>query len=59
MITVIDERCPQDHRCPMIRACPQHAISQEGHKAPIVNSSLCVECMVCVKGCPHGAFALK
>jgi Fe-S-cluster-containing hydrogenase component 2 len=56
MINVDDVRCPQDHKCPMVKACPQHAISQEGHKAPKVDGDKCVLCMLCVNTCPYHVF---
>ncbi|MBN2881365.1 4Fe-4S binding protein [Candidatus Woesearchaeota archaeon] len=55
-INVINKLCPENHRCPMVRACPKGAIAQEGYLAPIIDSSKCVECMICVNNCPYGAF---
>ena len=56
MIAVISEKCPQDHVCPMIRLCKQEAISQEGFQAPAIDDEKCIDCMVCVKKCPHNVF---
>jgi ferredoxin len=56
MIKVNLNKCPQDHVCPMIKPCPKKAIFQKGFNAPVVDNSKCIECMFCVKHCPHGAF---
>ena len=56
MIKVNSEKCPQDHRCPMIRLCASKAITQNGFEAPTVDNKKCIECLVCVKNCPYGAF---
>ena len=55
MISVIKERCPQDHPCPLVKACPVGAISQEGWGAPTVNHSECIECGICTNSCPYAA----
>ncbi|MFC2161069.1 4Fe-4S binding protein [Acidobacteriota bacterium] len=52
MITVLKERCPQDHPCPLIRACPVGAISQTGWGAPAVDLPKCIECGICTNSCP-------
>lgn len=59
MISVDEKKCPKDHKCPMMLRCPKKAISQEGFGAPKVDNSQCVECMFCVKHCPHGAFVKR
>jgi Fe-S-cluster-containing hydrogenase component 2 len=56
MIIVNQKKCPEDHVCPMIRHCPTKAISQEGFKAPKVDTKKCIECMFCVNHCPHDVF---
>jgi ferredoxin len=52
----VTEDCPQDHPCPLIRMCPKQAITQEGFGLPKVDKDKCIECMICVKRCPYGAF---
>lgn len=59
ILTVIKDRCPQNHPCPSVRVCPVNALKQEGFKAPEVDQEKCVKCGKCVKFCPRGALALK
>jgi tRNA threonylcarbamoyladenosine biosynthesis protein TsaE len=50
-------KCPQDHQCPAIAVCPKGAISQSDINAlPRVDDKLCVQCGLCMKFCPKGAF---
>jgi ferredoxin len=55
-VTVIKERCPQNHPCPSVRVCKSGALSQKGFGAPVVNADTCTDCGKCVKYCPMGAF---
>ena len=54
-ISVIKNRCPQNHPCPSIRVCPVGALVQNGYNAPTVDNDKCIGCEVCVKYCPMGA----
>ncbi|NLD71872.1 MAG: 4Fe-4S binding protein [Chloroflexi bacterium] len=54
-IQVVPQRCPQNHRCPSVRVCPVGALVQEGHAAPQVDESKCIDCGRCVRSCPLGA----
>lgn len=54
-ISVVKNRCPQNHPCPSIRVCPVGALIQNGYNAPIVDHDKCIGCEVCVKYCPMGA----
>ena len=47
---------PAEHICPLIKRCPEGAISQKGFKAPTIDQEKYVECLVCVKNCPHEVF---
>jgi Fe-S-cluster-containing hydrogenase component 2 len=55
-MTVIKERCPQNHPCPSVRVCPAGAIKQTGYGAPTVDAEKCTGCMKCTRFCPMGAF---
>jgi ferredoxin len=55
-VTVVKERCPQNHPCPSVRVCPTGALKQKGFSAPEVNADICTDCTKCVKYCPMGAF---
>jgi len=54
-ITVIKNRCPQNHPCPSVKICPAGALTQNGYDAPIVDKGKCIECEECVNYCPMGA----
>ncbi len=54
-ITVVKQRCPQNHRCPSLRVCPVGALKQDGNAAPTVDESKCIDCGRCVRYCPMGA----
>ena len=56
-VTVIKEKCPQNHPCPSIKVCPVNALKQEGFKAPTVTDD-CISCGKCVQFCPMGALVL-
>ena len=56
MINVISSKCPQNHVCPLVKRCPVKAITQEGFKAPKVDTKKCIKCMYCVNNCGYGAF---
>jgi ferredoxin len=58
-LTVLKNRCPQNHACPSVRICKAGALWQKGYKAPEVNMEKCIRCGKCVKYCPMGALALK
>lgn len=58
-ISVIKDRCPQNHACPSVRVCPVGALSQKGFQAPIVNSGICIKCSKCVHFCAQNALVLK
>jgi ferredoxin len=57
-ITVIKNRCPQNHPCPSIRVCPVGALQQNGFDAPTVDESKCTNCGKCTRSCPMGALRL-
>ncbi len=54
-ITVMKNRCPQNHPCPSIKVCPVGALVQKGYNAPTVDYEKCVGCEECVKYCPMRA----
>jgi ferredoxin len=54
-ITVIIERCPQNHPCPALAVCTVDALSQDGMAAPVVDAELCIDCGKCSEFCPMGA----
>ena len=58
-ITVIKNRCPQNHPCPSIRVCPVGALTQNGFDAPTVDESLCIDCGKCSISCRMGALVGK
>ncbi len=51
MITVIPERCPQNHPCPSLRSCPTGAITQKGYGAPQIDEEKCIDCGRCSFAC--------
>ena len=55
-VKVLSRRCPQNHSCPAIVICKAGALSQTSFKAPVVDETKCVDCLLCVKKCPMGAF---
>jgi NAD-dependent dihydropyrimidine dehydrogenase PreA subunit len=56
-MTVIEERCPQDHCCPAVLMCPVSAISQKDELSlPVIDQELCVVCGDCMQFCPKSAF---
>ncbi len=55
MIHVENSRCPENHPCPLVKRCPVGAITQQGHKAPIINHDKCIECGICTHSCPFQA----
>ncbi|NOZ45615.1 MAG: 4Fe-4S ferredoxin [Chlorobi bacterium] len=58
-VTVISERCPQNHYCPVIRVCPNNAIEQTSpYSAPNINSSNCTDCGLCTNYCAYGAIKM-
>ncbi len=58
-ISVMKNRCPQNHPCPSIRVCPVGAIGQIGFDAPTIDQEKCIHCKKCVKYCPMGAIQVK
>jgi ferredoxin len=58
-VTIIKEKCPQNHPCPAIKVCPADALSQEKFNAPEVDEDLCIDCGKCMEVCPMGAFQLE
>ena len=56
MVKLVSEKCPQNHSCPLVRVCPVGAIKQVGFNAPTIDSSKCINCLVCVRNCPYRAF---
>lgn len=58
-VTVMKERCPQNHPCPSVRVCPSGALKQSGFRAPVVDMEKCTGCGKCVRYCPMGAFRLS
>ncbi len=55
IITVSQQRCPQNHPCPSVRVCPVGALKQKGFSAPEVDEEKCIKCGKCVNYCPMGA----
>jgi len=55
MITIDENKCPQNHRCPAIAICNVGAITQNGFGLPVINQKLCVGCGRCIKFCPKRA----
>lgn len=48
------------HKCPAIESCPVGALTQKDvNSPPIVNSSLCIECGICVTACHNGDYVLE
>jgi len=58
-ISIIANRCPQNHRCPLLNVCPVDAISQNGIGLPVIDKSKCIDCGKCVSHCGMGAMQLK
>lgn len=58
-VSVIPDRCPQNHPCPAVRACPAGALTQKGFSAPTVDTKKCIDCGQCVLICPRGALGLE
>ena len=58
-ISIITDRCPQDHKCPALGICPENALSQKGFNAPAVDEKKCTECGTCIDFCPHQVFQKK
>ena len=58
-LTVITDRCPQNHPCPSIEVCPVNALSQRGYDAPDVDLDLCISCGKCTDYCPMNALVLN
>lgn len=57
-VTVIKERCPQNHPCPALSQCPVEAIVQHGYQAPEILEDLCISCGKCTRFCPMKALKL-
>jgi ferredoxin len=55
MITINPKKCPQNHPCPIIRICPAKAITQEGYNLPMIDTSKCTNCGLCITYCPTRA----
>jgi ferredoxin len=58
-LTVISDKCPQNHPCPALSMCPVGALSQTDFNAPVVDEEKCIDCGKCVRFCPMGALALQ
>ena len=58
-ITVVTQRCPQNHPCPAVRVCPVNALKQQGNAAPEVAQDICTDCGKCVRSCPMGALRVS
>ncbi len=57
-LSVLSDRCPQNHPCPSVIVCPYGALRQSGFKAPKVDYDKCVSCGKCVRFCPKRALVL-
>jgi len=57
-LTIVEDRCPQNHRCPAVAVCPVGALTQNGLHAPTVDRSKCTHCGKCAKQCPTGALRM-
>ena len=58
-IRVIVSKCPQNHVCPALTVCPEGALTQDGHKAPVVLEEKCISCGKCSNFCPMKALVLE
>ncbi|MGE5473646.1 MAG: ATP-binding protein [Ignavibacteriales bacterium] len=58
-LTVMNERCPQNHPCPSIKVCPVGALKQKGFNAPTVDNEACIKCGKCALYCPMRALQMK
>ncbi len=54
-ISIISNRCPQNHRCPLLFVCPADAITQNGIELPKIDKSKCTDCGKCIRFCAMGA----
>lgn len=59
ILSVKQNKCPQNHPCPSVRVCPVGALSQKGYSAPVVDMDRCIKCGKCVKFCPKRALVLE
>lgn len=57
-LTIIKEKCPQDHPCPSIKVCPVQALSQVGFNAPNIDYNKCITCGKCSRFCPKKALVI-
>ena len=58
-LSVIQERCPQNHACPAVKVCPVGALSQKEFFAPVVDREKCIKCGKCSNFCPKKALVLQ
>ena len=58
-LTIIKDRCPQNHKCPAVKVCPVGALSQKDFFAPVIDYDKCIECGKCSNFCPKRALVLK
>lgn len=59
ILTVLQEKCPQNHPCPAVKVCPVGALSQNGFAAPAVDLEKCIKCGKCSTFCPKKALVLQ
>lgn len=59
IVTVNENRCPQNHRCPAMRVCPVDAIKQTLFFAPKIDDEKCIKCGKCIRVCPMGAIVFQ
>ena len=55
MLTIIKEKCPQNHPCPAVKVCPVGALVQTGYLAPVIDQNKCIKCGKCSNFCPKKA----
>ncbi len=58
-LIIVEERCPQNHACPAVNVCPVGALTQEAHKAPVIDEAKCIKCGKCSNFCPKKALVLQ
>ena len=57
-LTIIKDRCPQNHKCPAVKVCPVGALSQKDFSVPIIDYDRCIKCGKCSNFCPKMALVL-
>lgn len=58
-LSIIKDKCPQNHSCPAVKVCPVGALSQTDHNAPVIDYEKCIRCGKCSSFCPKKALVLE